>query len=40
MIKDIAIGNQIEWHYAPMIKLLTTRENQPDTKSLSLNLAQ
>jgi Fe-S-cluster containining protein len=40
MIKDIAVGNQIEWHYAPMIKLLTTRENQPDTKSLSLNLAQ
>ncbi len=30
MIKDIAVRNQIEWHYAPMIKLLTTRENQLD----------
>ncbi|MFQ5963487.1 MAG: YkgJ family cysteine cluster protein [Candidatus Scalinduaceae bacterium] len=25
MIKDIAIRNQIEWHYAPMLKLLTTQ---------------
>ncbi len=25
MIKDIAIRNQTEWHYAPMMKLLTTQ---------------
>ncbi len=26
MIKNIAIENQTKWHYAPMIKLLTTQK--------------
>jgi hypothetical protein len=29
MIKDIAIKNQIEWRYAPMVKLLATQKTNP-----------
>jgi Fe-S-cluster containining protein len=36
MIKDIAIRNQTEWHYAPMMKLLTTQKNQFNTNTRAL----
>ncbi len=31
MVKDIAIKNQIEWHYAPMMKLLTPQITERGT---------
>jgi Fe-S-cluster containining protein len=33
LIKDIAIRNQIEWRYAPMVKLLATQRNQSNTNT-------